>query len=48
MAEGRKKDAVNIAANIISVADEFGAEDVVQLIMDGANKATWPIIAKEY
>ena len=48
MAEGGKKDAVYIAANILSVVDEFGAEDVVQVIMDGANKATWPIITKEY
>ena len=44
MAEGGKKDAVYIAANILSVVDEFGAEDVVQVIMDGANKATWPIM----
>ena len=48
IAEGGKKDAVYIAANVISVADEFGAEDVDQVIMDGANKSAWPITTKEY
>ena len=48
MAEGGKKDAAYIASNVISVVKKFGAEDVVQIIMDGANKATWPIIIKEF
>ena len=48
MAEGGKKNAAYIACNVISVVKDFGAEDVVQVIMDGANKATWPIIIKEF
>ena len=48
MAAGGKKDAAYIACKVISVVKEFGAEDVVQVIMDGANKATWPIITKEF
>ena len=48
MAEGGKKDAAYIACNVISVVKHFYAEDVVQVIMDGANKATWPIIIKEF
>ena len=40
IAGGGKKDAVHIAANVTS------AEDVVQFVMDGANKSTWPIKTK--
>ena len=48
MAEGGRKDAAYIACNMISVINEFGAADVVQAIQDGANKATWPIIEREF
>ena len=48
IAEVSKKDAVYIAANVISVVDEFGAEDVIQVITDGEIKSTWLIITKEY
>jgi hypothetical protein len=48
MAEGGKKDAAYIGSNLISVIKDFGAQDVVQVIQDGANKATWPIIEKEF
>ena len=48
MAEGGKKDAAYIACDVVSVVNEFCAEDAVQVIMDGANKATWPIIIKEF
>ena len=33
---------------MISIINEFGAADVVQVIQDGANKATWPIIEHEF
>ena len=33
---------------MISVINEFGAADVVQAIQDGTNKATWPIIEREF
>ena len=39
---------MHIAADVISVADGFRAEDVVQVIVDSANKSTWPVITKEY
>ena len=48
MAEEGKKDAAYIACNVISVVNEFGAEENVQVIIDDANKATWPIIIKEF
>ena len=48
MAGRGKKDALYVAANVTSVVDEFGADDVVLVIMDGANEAKWPIITKEY
>ena len=47
MAEGGKKDAAYIASNMISEVNQFNAEDLVQVIMDGTNKATWTIIIKE-
>ncbi len=37
---GGKKDAAYIASNLISVIKQIDAEDVVQVIQDGANKAT--------
>ena len=48
MTEGGKKDAAYIASNVISVVKHFCAEDVVQVFMDGANKAKWPIVIKEF
>ena len=48
MAEEGTKDAAYIACNVISVVNEFGAEENVQVIIDDANKATWPIIIKEF
>ena len=48
MAEGGKKDAAYIACNVISVVKHFCAEYVVQVFMDGANKAKWPIVIKEF
>ena len=36
IAEGCKKDAAYMACNVGSVVKEFGAEDVVPVIMDGA------------
>ena len=40
IAEGGQKDAVYIAANVTSVIDEFSVEDIVQVIVNGANKST--------
>ncbi len=48
MAEGGLKNATYLAEQIISVIREVGAENTVQLIMDGANKACWPIINAEF
>ena len=44
MAEGGKKNAAYLADQINSVIKEVGGEHIVQVIMDGANRACWPII----
>ena len=38
----------DLAEQIIDVIREIGAENIVQVIMDGANKACWPIINAEF
>ena len=46
MTEGGKMDAAYIAChgNVISFVIGFCAEEVVQVIMDGAYKPTWPFV----
>ena len=44
MAEGGKKNAAYLADQINSVIKEVGGELIVQVIMDGANRACWHII----
>ena len=48
MAEGGRKDAQYLAEAIISEIKSVGPENVIQVIMDGANKAVWPFIQKEF
>ncbi len=39
MAEGGRKNAAYLASHTIDGIKEFGAENVVQVFIDGANKA---------
>ena len=51
MAEGGRKNVTYLAKQIRSVIREVGAENNVQVVMDGANKAcwpAWPIINNEF
>jgi hypothetical protein len=48
MAEGGRKDAAYIASQTISTIEEFGPKNVVQVIMDGANQASWALIIATY
>lgn len=48
MADGGRKNATYLAEQINIVIREIGAENIVQVIMDGANKACWPIINSEF
>jgi hypothetical protein len=43
-----RKNAAYIASHTIDAILKLGPENVVQVLQDGANKATWPIIEKEY
>ena len=47
MAEGGRKNATYLAEQISSVIREVGAENIVQVVMDRANKACWPTINTE-
>jgi hypothetical protein len=43
-----RKNAAYLASHTIDGIKEFGAENVVQVLMDGANRATWPIIEADF
>jgi hypothetical protein len=48
MADGGRKNAAYLAEQISIVIRDVGADNIVQVIMDGANKACWPIINAEF
>jgi hypothetical protein len=48
MADGGRKNAAYLAEQICIVIRDVGAENIVQVIMDGVNKACWPIINAEF
>ena len=48
MAEGGGGNATYLAEQISSFIRDVGAENIVQVVVDGANKARWPIINTEF
>ena len=48
MADGGRKNAVYLAEQISIVIRDVGADNIVQVIMNRANKACWPIINAEF
>ena len=51
IAEEGRKNATYLAEQLSSVISRFrevGAENIVQVVVDGANKARWPIINTEF
>ena len=48
MADGGRKNAAYLAEQICIVIRDVGAENIVQVIMDGVKKACWPITNAEF
>jgi hypothetical protein len=48
VANGGRKDAQYLADALIAEIRSVGPENVVQIIMDGANRSVFPIIEKEF
>ena len=47
-AEGGRKKTTYLAEQISSVIREVGAQNIFQVVMDGANQACWPIINTDF
>ena len=48
IAEGGRKNATYLAEQISKVIREVGAQNIFQVVRDGANKACWPIINTDF